>query len=81
MKRLLILTAATLALAACGEKPQTAGTPKSDVSPAMGTGVSSYRTAGWTPGDKASWEGALKARQQLGQNEYSRAAAAPAATK
>jgi hypothetical protein len=76
----LLLNAAVastvVALSACGEKPQSSGTPKSDTAPMSGTGVASYTASGWTAGDKASWEGALKARQQLGQNEYSRAAAA-----
>lgn len=81
MKRTFVLISALFALAACSEKPQTAGTPKSDIAPMMGTGVASYTVSGWTAGDKTSWESALKARQQLGQNEYSRAAAAPAATK
>ncbi|MBK6650382.1 MAG: hypothetical protein IPG42_12245 [Betaproteobacteria bacterium] len=81
MKRAILLITVMAALTACGEKPQTAGTPKSDTAPMMGTGVASYTVSGWTAGDKASWESALKARQQLGQNEYSRAAAAPAASQ
>jgi membrane-bound lytic murein transglycosylase B len=28
--------------------------------------------SGWKAGDKAGWEAQLKARQQYGQNEYSR---------
>ena len=66
-------------LAACGEAPQTASPPRSDQAPASGTGVAVFTQAGWTAGDKASWESALRARAQLGQNEYSRAAAAPVA--
>jgi hypothetical protein len=77
MMRTVLLITALLGLVACGEKPQTAGTPKSDIAPMMGTGVASFKSGSWSTGDKASWESALKARQQFGQNEYSRAAAAP----
>jgi hypothetical protein len=76
--RSLLIIGATVALCACGEKPQTAATPKSDTAPMAGTGVASYTASGWTAGDKTSWESALKARQQLGQNEYSRAGSAVA---
>ncbi|WP_408595901.1 hypothetical protein, partial [Limnohabitans sp.] len=64
MIRTVLLIATATVLAACGEKPQTAGTPKSDVAPMMGTGVAGYTASGWTAGDKGSWESALKARQQ-----------------
>ena len=80
MMRTLLLISTVWALVACGEKPQTAGTPKSDTAPVMGTGVASYKAGNWATGDKASWESALKARQQYGQNEYSRAASAVAST-
>ena len=68
-----LLTAATLcvALAACGEKPQTGGAVKYDAAPYAGTG-SNFTQAGWTAGDKTSWEQQLRTRQQYGQNEYSR---------
>jgi hypothetical protein len=51
------LTAATLcvALAACGEKPQTGGAVKHDAAPYAGTG-SNFTQPGWTAGDKTSWE-------------------------
>jgi hypothetical protein len=66
------LTLATLAvLAACGEKPQTAGVPKSDSPAYQGTG-SSFTAPGWKAGDKTAWEQQLKARQQSSQNDYSR---------
>ena len=36
-----------------------------------GTG-SNFTQPGWKAGDKAGWEQHLKARQQYGQNEYTR---------
>jgi hypothetical protein len=68
------LLSAALGLVACSEKPQTAGTGKLDQAPYAGTGSTSFTVAGWKAGDKTSWEQALKARGQYGQNEYSRAA-------
>jgi hypothetical protein len=69
MKRLLLLGAAVLALAACGEKPQTIGQNIRHDTPAVqGTGTP-YQAPGWKAGDRASWEQQLKARAQ-GQNEY-----------
>lgn len=68
-------TLATLAfVAACGEKPQTGAAIRSDAAPYAGTG-SNFTQPGWKPGDKASWEAQLKARQQYGQNEYTRTSA------
>lgn len=72
MKRLLILGAAMALLAACGEKPQTAGTgPRSEAAAYTGTGKA-FVAQGWKPGDKASWESHLKARNAYGQNDYTR---------
>jgi ABC-type glycerol-3-phosphate transport system substrate-binding protein len=79
MKKALTLAAMALAvnlLAACGEKPQSAATGKLDQTPYAGTGVATFSTQGWKAGDKTSWEQALKARGQYGQNEYSRSGAA-----
>ena len=66
-------------LAGCGEKEQVIvyqqGTypGKPDTKPADNDpGGSLYTTSKWTKGDKASWEAALKARNQ-NQNEYTRA--------
>ena len=73
--KLGLLAAALLALAACGDKPQTLGTgtaSKQDSAAYTGTG-SAYVAQGWKPGDKASWEQHLKARMQNGQNDYSKA--------
>ena len=58
-------------LAACGEKPQTAGGAKQDAAPYSGTGKA-YTEPGWKAGDKASWESHLKARTQAGQNDYNK---------
>ena len=74
MKRISITLTAVLALAglsACTEKPQTGGGVKQDAAPFAGTG-SKFPQPGWKAGDKAGWEQHLKARQQYGQNEYTR---------
>jgi predicted small lipoprotein YifL len=71
MMRILILVAAVATLAACGEKPQTLGSPKSDAPAYAGTG-SNFAAPGWKAGDKTGWEQHLKARQQNSQNDYSR---------
>lgn len=74
MMRLVLTTAAVLALVACGEKPQTAAGVKSDI-PAFqgvqGTG-NSYNAPGWKAGDKTAWEQQIKTRAQNAQNEYNR---------
>ena len=67
----LMAVLAVAALAACGEKPQTGAGIRSDAPPYAGTG-SNFTQPGWKAGDKASWESELKARQQYGQNEYTR---------
>ena len=59
-------------LSACGDKPQTLGTPKQDATPYSGTGVAAFTDSGWKSGDKASWEQHLKARMLNSQNEYSK---------
>jgi hypothetical protein len=63
-----------LALAACGEKPQTLGAAGKDQSPKEGVGASQYAVPGWKAGDAQAWQSQLRARAQYGQNEYSRAA-------
>jgi hypothetical protein len=62
-----------LALGACMEKPQTLGT-KSDAAPFTGTGdaPAAFVNGGWKAGDKTSWEQALRARAQAGQNDYAK---------
>jgi hypothetical protein len=77
MKTLILLggLSAVLLLTACGEKPQTAATHKSDGKP-WDSAKTAYTAPGWTVGDKTSWELQLRARSQ-NQNEYSRAPAKP----
>lgn len=70
------LIAASLAclLVACGEKPQTAQTRKSDAQPWSGTSNPAYAVPGWKQGDEHSWDEQMRNRAQ-GQNEYARGAA------
>ena len=77
MTRSFLLAATTgllLALAGCTEKPQTQ-TRKSD-SKAWEATASGYTAPGFKAGDQAAWEEQMRNRAQ-GQNEYSRAVAAP----
>ncbi len=74
MKAVWIVLAACLGLAACGEKPQTAGPRKAIVSASQGANAA-FTAPGWKVGDKASWEAQLKTRAEQGQNEYARASA------
>jgi hypothetical protein len=71
MMRLALLTAAVMVLAACGDKPQSAGGVKSDTAAFQGTG-NAFNAPGWKAGDKTAWEQQLKTRAQAGQNEYNR---------
>ena len=75
MSRALMLlagAAAIVAVAGCGEKPQTIGTGiKSDAASFQGTGKA-YAVPGWKQGDKTSWEQQLKTRTQNGQNDYAK---------
>ena len=73
MKRAALLISSVSAmffLAACGDKPQSAGGVKGDVAPYQGVS-NKYAEPGWKAGDKNSWEQALKVRTQH-QNEYTR---------
>ncbi|MGZ5181566.1 MAG: hypothetical protein ACXWC2_13865 [Ramlibacter sp.] len=71
MSRLVLIAAAALALAACGEKPQTLGENQRRDQPAFqGTGLA-FQAPGWKAGDRGAWEQQLKGRAQ-GQNEYVR---------
>lgn len=72
--RFVAMALVATVLAACGEKPQTAGTRKAD-SPAWQGAADGYVAPGWKAGDAASWEQQLKTRAQQGQNEYTRASA------
>ena len=72
MSRTFVLVAATLALAACGEKPQAMKeNAKQDTAAFQGTGMP-YAVPGWKAGDKAAWEAQLKTRTQNGQNDYTK---------
>ena len=62
------LLAAALALGACAEKAQTAGTQKTDTKP-WEASQNAYVVQGWKGGDQASWEAQLRARAQA-QNDY-----------
>ncbi len=72
MLRTALIISAVAALAACGEKPQTLGTSaKQDTAAHSGTGKP-YAETNWKQGDKTSWESALRARTQSGQNDYAK---------
>ena len=71
MKRFLAIVAGAVLLSACTESPQKLGAASRDVAPYQGTGKA-FVAAGWKQGDKAAWESQLKARMQLGQNDYGR---------
>lgn len=71
MKRLLFAVTMLASLSACGEKPQALQTSKQDASAYSGTGKA-FANQGWKQGDKASWESQMKARNQYGQNDYTR---------
>ena len=68
-----IAMALLVAIAGCGEKPQTIGDiGAKDTAAFHGTG-STFVAPGWKPGDKTSWEQHLQARMQRGQNDYAKA--------
>lgn len=74
MMRLIVCISSLTALfglSACGDKPQSAGGVKNDVASYQGVD-NKFAAPGWKPGDKTSWEQALKARMQNTQNEYSK---------
>ena len=71
MKRMSLIVLSVAALTACGEKAQTLGT-KNDATAYSGA-ANSFVDAGWTAGDRTSWEQHLRARAQYGQNDNSRA--------
>jgi predicted small secreted protein len=68
----ILVAAAAMALAACGEKTQTVGQDsRKDGAAFQGTG-SPFAAPGWKAGDKTSWEQQLKTRLQMGQNDYAK---------
>jgi hypothetical protein len=74
VKRALLLAGAALLLAACTEKPQTAGR-KAD-GKAWEINEKGYMAPGWQGGDSTAWNNQIRARSQ-GQNEYARASGQP----
>jgi hypothetical protein len=74
MKTRLLCCAAALLLVACAEKPQTAG-QRSATQPWDAT-ATGFTAPGFKTGDAEAWETQMRRRAQ-GQNEYSRAVAAP----
>jgi major membrane immunogen (membrane-anchored lipoprotein) len=71
MTRISLIALSVVALTACGEKAQMLGT-KNDATAYSGA-ENKFVDAGWTAGDKNSWEQHLRARAQYGQNDNSRA--------
>ena len=73
-RRIIYIVWTLLALAACTEKPQTIGTnSRQDTAAFQGTGVAPpFSAPGWKGGDKTAWESQMKARTQMGQNEYNK---------
>ena len=65
-----LAAAMCFAMAACGEKPQTASGRKADTKASDGPG-SAYTASGWKQADATSWEQQMRSRSQA-QNEYSR---------
>jgi starvation-inducible outer membrane lipoprotein len=67
-----LAAALCVALAACGEKPQTlsADTKKPDAK-SWEASNSPYLAQGWKAGDKTSWDEQMRTRAQA-QNEYVR---------
>ena len=72
--RWMFILAASLLLAACGEKPQTAGHAAAEQ--AWRGPATAYTAAGWQVGDETSWQAQMRRRSQ-GQNEYSRSGSPP----
>jgi hypothetical protein len=69
---ILVLSALTLGLAACGEKPQELAGRQITGSAASWQGPATAVTvSGWTVGDQRSWQAHMQARAQA-QNEYVR---------
>ena len=71
IKRLSLIVLSVAALTACGEQAETLGT-KNDATAYSGA-ENKFVEAGWTAGDKNSWEQHLRARAQYGQNDNTRA--------
>ena len=72
MKHIPLILASVVLLAACSEKSQALGEGRDhgDAAPWDGS-KHGHMASGWTPGDQASWQKQIKARNQA-QNEYNR---------
>jgi hypothetical protein len=73
MRSALLWACVALAFGAagCAEKAQTKVAGVGDAAAYKGS-TGPYNSAGWKPGDQASWDEQMRARTQYGQNEYSR---------
>ena len=71
----LVLAVLCRGLAACGDKPQTAGSRKVDEHAYDGP-ATAYTAGDWKAGDRAGWDAQMRTRAQ-GQNEYSRTGSPP----
>ena len=75
MSRFLLaaaLSALSLGLVACDERPQTsAGQQIRGSAPAWQGPTTAFTVSGWTVGDQRSWQAHMQARAQA-QNEYVR---------
>ena len=71
--RFAVLTLSLAALAACGERPQTAdvSAKKSDTRVYEAGQNAAFRASDWKAGDRAGWEEQMRRRVQ-NQNEYIR---------
>jgi hypothetical protein len=76
MKRKIVIfwlaVPAAIALAACTERQQTIAEGAGHDAAAFQGPTTAFTAAGWKPGEKNSWEQALKTRTVNGQNEYTR---------
>ena len=71
MKRILIVAGLMVALAACGEKPQSGPTVRKTDAKAWDAAQNPFVAPGWKAGDEASWESQIRERAAW-QNEYPR---------
>jgi hypothetical protein len=73
-RRIVYIVWPLLLLGACTEKPQTiSSNSRVDAAAFQGTGVAPpFMAAGWKGGDKGAWESQMKARTQMGQNDYNK---------
>ncbi len=69
--RIAVLVLGVAALAACGEKAQTAGGAKKLDTQAFEGAQNPYGVTGLKAGDRAAWEEQMRTRTQA-QNEYVR---------